>query len=219
MKKNYQMIIFDVDGTLLDTTEGIVQAVQYAILQKKLPNINSNAIREFIGPPIQNSFHKFYGLEGKELQEISEIFRNYYKEHSLLLAKPYEKIFDLLDQLKRHGKMIAVATYKREDYARKLLKYFGFDSYSSLLYGADNENKLKKADIINKCIEKTNIHDRETVLMVGDSEHDASGAENAGIDFLGVAYGFGYKNKKEVLKNGYAIGACETVMELLDYIL
>ena len=108
MKKNYQMIIFDVDGTLLDTTEGIVQAVQYAILQKKLPNINSNAIREFIGPPIQNSFHKFYGLEGKELQEISEIFRNYYKEHSLLLAKPYEKIFDLLDQLKRHGKMIAV---------------------------------------------------------------------------------------------------------------
>lgn len=219
MKKKYQLIIFDVDGTLLDTTEGIAQAIQYTILQKGLPMIDHNKILEFIGPPIQNSFHKFYGLEGNELQETADIFRKYYKEQSLLLAKPYEGIFPLLDALKRSNKVIAVATYKREDYARKLLKYFGFHRYSSLLYGADNENKLNKADIIHKCMENSSVHTRDSVLMIGDSEHDAFGAKGIGIDFLGVTYGFGYKNKQDVLKSGYAIGACETAIEILDYVL
>lgn len=217
-KSKYQLVIFDVDGTLLDTTQGIAEAVKYTIRCKNLPAIDEEKILQFIGPPIQDSFHIHYGLEGDELQEAAEIFRNYYKEHSLLLAKPYDGVYDVLDKLKKYHIVIAVATYKRQDYARKLLKHFHFDRYSSFLYGADNNNILKKADIINLCIESAGIHAKENVLMVGDSEHDAKGANSAGVDFLGVTYGFGYKTYEQILRDG-AIGACENINELLNYVL
>ena len=216
-KPKYQLVIFDVDGTLLDTTQGIVEAVKYTIKCKNLPEIEEEKILQFIGPPIQDSFHIHYGLEGNELQETAEIFRNYYKEHTLLLAKPYDGVYDVLEKLKEYDIVIAVATYKRQDYARKLLKHFHVDRYSPFLYGADNNNILKKADIINLCIKEAGIHSQEKVLMVGDSEHDAKGAKSVGVDFLGVTYGFGYKTQEQILKDG-AIGACENIHELLNYV-
>lgn len=217
MKSKYQLVIFDVDGTLLDTTQGIAEAVKYTIKCKNLPAIDEGKILQFIGPPIQDSFYMHYGLEGNELQEVAEIFRNYYKEHSLLLAKPYDGVYDVLETLKENHIMIAVATYKRQDYARRLLSFFHFDQYSSFLYGSDNNNILKKADIINLCIEDAGIYAKDNVLMVGDSEHDAKGANSAEIDFLGVTYGFGYKTREQILRDG-AIGACEDINELLNYV-
>ena len=133
------------------------------------------------------------------------------------MAKPYDGVYDTLEKLKENHIVIAVATYKRQDYARKLLKHFCFDQYSSFLYGADNNNILKKADIINLCIENSGIHAKENVLMVGDSEHDAKGANSVGIDFLGVTYGFGYRTHEQILRDG-AIGACENINELLNYV-
>lgn len=218
MKMKYQLVVFDVDGTLLDTTQGITEAVKYTINYKKLPTIDDNIIQQFIGPPIQDSFSKHYGIKGKELQEIADVFRDYYKEHSLLLAKPYDGVYEVLSKLKEHQIQIAIATYKRQDYARKLLYHFHFNQYSSLLYGADNNNILKKTDIINLCVQHAGIQAREKVLMVGDSQHDAKGASSSGIDFIGVTYGFGYTNCDQILKDG-GIGYCGNINELLDYVL
>jgi phosphoglycolate phosphatase len=111
----------------------------------------------------------------------------------------------------------AVATYKREDYALKLLKHFGFGRYTDIMHGADDKNVLKKCDIIEMCINESGVKDRSRIVMVGDTDGDRVGAERAGVDFIGVTYGFGYKTREDVMR-GYAVGAAETPIEILDII-
>lgn len=213
----YELVIFDLDGTLLDTTEGIIEAVRYTIEKHNMKELEYCELLKFIGPPIQESFKRFYGVSDDKAQLLANDFREYYKDKTLLLAKPYEGLYETLDELKARNIKIAVATYKREDYAIKLLLHNGFGNYSDLLFGADNYNKLKKMDIIKKCIDASNVADNTRVLMVGDSDNDEKGAQGVGIDFLGVTYGFGYKSKADVLKSG-AIGACDSISELINYV-
>jgi len=195
----YDLVVFDVDGTLLDTSEGLELAVQYTINHFGYKPLDTETIRTFVGPPIQNSFAKVYGLEGDILQEIATVFRNRYKEDDYLLkAEPYPGIYDVFEQIKKSGVKIGIATYKREDYARKLMYSFKFDQYTEYIYGADHFNKLKKKDIILKCIQDAGVEDLSRVLMVGDSDNDAIGAENIGVKFLGATYGFGFTSEEDV---------------------
>lgn len=212
----YEVAVFDVDGTLLDTTEGVVAAVKHTIELKGLKALSNDELVTFIGPPIQDSFARVYGLEGEVLQELATIFRDFYKGPDLLKAKPYEGIYQLCDELVKKGVKIAVATYKREDYALDILKHFGFDRYTKVMYGADHENKLKKVDIIEKCLKALGVTEYKKAIMIGDSWHDANGAQQIGIDFAGVTYGFGYKSKKDVEK-GYSVGAADSPIELMKF--
>lgn len=217
MHKRYELIIFDLDGTLLDTTEGIVESVRYTIEKNNLSELSEDKLLEFIGPPVQESFKDKYGVDADMAQNLANDFRQYYKDKTLLLAKPYEGIYDTLDRLVHNGIKVAVATYKREDYAVRLLKHYGFDRFSDMLYGADNENKLTKGDIIQKCISTSKVSGLDKVLMVGDSIHDLRGAEAIGIDFVGVTYGFGFKSVDEI-HGARVVGSCEKIVELLDLI-
>lgn len=194
----YDIAVFDVDGTLLDTTEGVVSAVKYTIDKMGFEPLSENKLLEFIGPPIQDSFAKAYGLDGEILQDIATCFRNRYKDYDLLKAKPYDGIYDVFDKLLDNGVKLAVATYKRQDYAETILKHFGFDKYTNILYGADHENKLKKVDIIKKCMDDLGVTDYTRAVMIGDSDNDAIGAKQIGMDFIAVTYGFGFKSKKDV---------------------
>lgn len=195
--KKYDLVIFDLDGTILDTTQGVLAAVKYTIKQMNFEMLPDEQLATFIGPPIQESFAKAYNLSGDILQKIATIFRNQYKDYDLLKATPYLGIFDLLSQLQKNKIATAVATYKREDYALTLLKCFEFNKYMASMHGADHENRLRKQDIIQMCIDETGIHDKRRVVMVGDTIHDAIGAEKLGIDFIGVTYGFGFKSLGE----------------------
>ena len=212
----YEIAVFDVDGTLLDTTEGVIAAVKYTIEKKGLKRLDRETLLTFIGPPIQDSFARVYGLSGEGLQELATIFRESYKNDHLYKAVPYEGIYEVCDALRDKGVKIAVATYKRQDYAENILKHFEFDKYSNIMYGADHENKLKKVDIIRKCMDNLGVHDYSHALMIGDSSHDALGAKQIGMDFLGVTYGFDFKTKEDVAEFP-SIGSAATAMEILDY--
>lgn len=197
--KGYEIVIFDVDGTLLDTTEGLLNAVRYTIEMEGLPPLSEDVLKTFIGPPIQDSFAGTYGIEDKQyLQELAGIFRGRYKEYELLKAYPYNGIYEVFDKLVSSGVKPAIATYKREDYAREILHHFGFDRYTDIIFGADDENRLKKKDIIGKCLEKYERLLPDKAIMVGDTVHDAVAANQLGMDFLGVLYGFGFKAAEEV---------------------
>lgn len=199
----YDLVIFDVDGTILDTSEGITSAVKYTIDKFGFGELKNDVIRTFIGPPIKESFARVYGLDDENSNELTAVFRNHYKDVDLLKAKLYDGILGVFDNNKMLGITSAVATYKRQDYAEKIVRHFGFDEYTDIIFGADNDNKMKKNDIIEKCIAEAGITDYKRVLMVGDSENDAIGANILGVNFLGVTYGFGFRTKEEV----YAIGA------------
>ena len=214
----YKLAVFDVDGTLLDTTEGVLASVKYTINKYHLPQLTEDELKTFIGPPIQNSFERYYGVKGDKLQELAECFRDQYKTVDLLKAVPYSGIYEVLQTLNNCGIAIAVATYKRQDYARKLLCHFDFDKYTSVMYGADNFNKLKKSDIIVRCIESFNIKDYSEVIMIGDSDNDAVGAQKIGIDFLGVSYGLGFSSPKDVAEYS-SIGCAVSASEILQYLI
>ena len=123
--KQYKMVIFDVDGTLLNTTEGIMNAVKFTIEKAGLSELSEDVLKTFIGPPIQDSFGKAYEIEDKlYLQKLAGIFRGRYKDFELLKAYPYDGIYEVFDRLLVAGIKPAIATYKREDYARSIMQHF-----------------------------------------------------------------------------------------------
>lgn len=213
----YEIAVFDVDGTLLDTTEGVLASVKYTIDKMGFEPLSEDVLKTFIGPPIQDSFAKAYNLSGDILQDIATCFRNRYKDYELLKAVPYDGIYEVFDKLMERNVKLAVATYKRQDYAEAILKHFGFDKYTNILYGADHNNKLKKVDIIEKCMVDLGVTDYSNAVMIGDSSHDAIGAEKIGMDFIGVTYGFDFRAPGDVYKFK-AVGAAAMPLDLLNLI-
>lgn len=209
-------VLFDLDGTLLDTSEGIKHSVRHTISVMGYKPLSEETILKFVGPPIQNSLMDYCGVDSEEAQRGANVFREFYKSHALFEAVPYDGIMGVLESLKNKGIKIGVATYKREDYAIDLLKHFGIDKFCDVIHGADNENQLTKSDIIRMCINELNFHQNKVVL-IGDTIHDAKGAMNEAISFLGVSYGFGFKSADEI--NCYPnIGCAHNTYELLRYI-
>lgn len=209
-------VIFDLDGTLLDTSEGIVESVRYAAKKLGFDELGHEALLSFVGPPIHNSFIKHYGCDVDTAQNAVNIFRDYYKNKALFLAEPYEGIYDLCNNLQSQGVKMSVATYKREDCAIELLRYFHFDKFCVSMHGADNNNVLKKEDIVRLCMREMNATNEDCVL-IGDSDNDAKGAVKANTAFVAVTYGFGFKSKEDVYSHPH-IGIADTPREVFEII-
>ena len=210
-------VIFDLDGTLLDTRRGIIDSVKYAARELGFPELPHETLLKFVGPPIQQSLMTFYGCDPETAQRGANIFRDYYKTTTLLEAEPYEGIYELCGKLKDNGIRMAVATYKREDYALTLLRHFDFHKYCDPMHGADNNNVLRKEDIVKLCLDEmgATVHDS---VLIGDTEHDALGAAKAGTHFLAVLYGFGFQTAEDV-RDYPCIGAAATPLEIADILL
>ena len=193
LKGNHiKAVLFDVDGTLLDTSIGITHSVRYTLEKLGLQKLSEDTLRKFVGPPPQEAFQKYVELSKEEAQRAANVYREFYKKEALFEASVYEGILSLLERLKQNGYKIGVATYKREDYALDILRHFGISPYCEVIHGADNENKLTKADIIDLCCVELGVP-KSNIMLVGDTEHDAIGAYRAGVKFCAVTWGFGYK--------------------------
>lgn len=192
----YQAVIWDIDGTLLNTEEGLVAAYQYTIEKLKLPHKTAEEIKGFIGPVPQVVFQEKFMMNSKDAQAAADIFRNRYKNFELFRAVPYAGIMEVLRKIKSAGIKQAVATNKRQDYAVDICRYFGIDDYCHPILGPDNVNTKTKSDFIKECVSRLGV---EKAVMIGDTNGDKNAAEEAESDFLGVNYGFGFKRE-----NGYA---------------
>lgn len=192
----YKAVLFDLDGTLLDTSEGIKKSVSYTVEEMGLPQIPADKISSFIGPPIYNSLKEWFNLSEEEARHGTEIFRNAYKDKYMFEAEVYDGVFEILDYLKQNDIKVGIATYKREDYAIKILEHFGVAEYCDAIVGSDFGNKLTKTDIVESCFKQMNIKKSEAVL-VGDTIHDAIGAQNFKINFVAAKYGFGFAHDED----------------------
>lgn len=191
---NKKALIFDLDGCLLDTSSGIRESVNYTLSALGLAKLNNDDLIKFIGPPIQISLMDYCNLSSDEAQNGANLFREYYKEKALLKAELYPRIKETLNEFRKRGIKMAVATYKREDYAIKLLKAFDLTEYFDTIHGGDNNNKLSKGDIIKLCLSDLNCTNKDAI-MIGDTVNDARGAKALEMDFIGVTWGFGFKAK------------------------
>ena len=189
-KKTYHGVIFDLDGTLLDTSEGVFASVRHTVEALGKPALDEATLRTFIGPPVKLSLIRLYGLDEDAANQATEIFRTQYKDHDLLKAEPYAGIKELIRALRAQGYKIGVATLKREDYALTLLEHYHFTELCDSICGSDFASKMTKADVLHKCLNALELSPSEAVL-IGDTSSDGKGAKEAGVDFIAVTYGFG----------------------------
>lgn len=190
-EKKYALYIFDLDGTLIDSSPGILNTVRYTlkIFNKQIPTVE--VLNLFIGPPLKKSFELLSDVNANEAEEMVKAFRQEYKKGEILNAALYDGVVSLCQRLQDDGIKMAIATNKPEQFAKKLVKHFHLDGFIPVVCGADMEGLLKKADLIKKAMELSEITDMEQVVMVGDTSGDAIAAEECGVDFIGVSYGFG----------------------------
>ena len=188
--KNYEAIIWDIDGTLLNTAEGLSKAYQHCIRELNLPEKSAEELASYIGPVPQEIFQREFGLSCSAAQHATDIFRAWYKEHGLGLAFPYPGVLEVLQKLQFMGVNQAIATNKRHDYAVEICEIFGIAHYCSPIMGANNANTKSKDDLIFDCLTALRT---KRALMIGDTVGDAEAAQKVGIDFLGVNYGYGFR--------------------------
>jgi len=188
----YKYILFDLDGTLTDPGIGITNSVMYALKKFGIEVDDRASLYKFIGPPLLESFQKFYGFSKEDSELGLKYYREYFKPKGLYENKVYEGIESLLQELKKKGKKLLIATSKPEEFAIEILKHFHLLDYFDFVAGASmDEKRVKKADVITYALESYGITDKSSVIMVGDREHDVLGAKENELKSIGVLYGYG----------------------------
>lgn len=199
--KQYQYILFDLDGTLTESAEGIVNSVNYALEKNKIQVKDKKELLKFIGPPLKDSFMKYYGFSEIEADGLVEDYREYFTDKGLFENKVYPGIPAMLQVLKEKGRCLAVATSKPEILTKRILEHFDLTKYFDFIAGATMDHtRVKKDDIIRYALDSLEIKDRDKTVMVGDRHHDIDGAKVNQIDSIGVLYGYG--SKEEFQKAG-----------------
>lgn len=212
----YEYVFFDLDGTLTDSGEGIINAAIYALEKYNIEVNDRSELRKFIGPPLQDSFSTDYGFSEDEIEDVIKTFREYYSEKGIFENTIYENIQTVLFELKNRGKKLVVATSKPEVFTKKVLDHFNISSYFDYVSGATlNNEKIKKVDIIRDAICKLGITDKSKVVMIGDRKLDVLGAKENGIDSIGVLWGYGDLLELEKVGPTYI---AEKVLDLLEII-
>ena len=213
----YDVILFDLDGTLTDPGEGITNSVAHALKRLGIPVPERRALYKFIGPPLYASFMDFYGLDRQKALEAVEFYREYYRDRGIWENEVYAGIPELLAKLKGAGKRLLVATSKPENFALQILEHFDLRQYFDRVAGSTmDSSRVEKADVIRYALEQEDISPSPAVVMVGDREHDVLGARKAGLDCIGVLFGYG--DAPELQKAGAARIAA-TVEELAGLLL
>ena len=208
----YDVILFDLDGTLTDPGEGITNSVAHALKKLGIPVPERRALYKFIGPPLYASFMDFYGLDRQKALEAVEFYREYYRDRGIWENEVYAGIPELLAKLKGADKRLLVATSKPENFALQILEHFHLRQYFDRVAGSTlDSSRVEKADVIRYALEQQGIAPGPSVVMVGDREHDVLGARKAGLDCIGVLFGYG--DEPELKKAGAAHIAA-TVEEL-----
>lgn len=214
-EQTYNTIIFDLDGTLLDTSQGIKNSVRHAEQMMGLTPVPDPQLASFFGPPPKKVYQTLHGLADDKALEAARHHREYAARKGIYEAFAFEDIERLLVQLHAERRKLAIATLKREDIARSILAHFKLDHYFDAIVGQNFAEDLTKTQTINLAIEQLQQSDRTRILMIGDSEGDYKGALEAGIDFLGVTFGFGFE--PDASQNHPDLTLLSTVQDLVAY--
>ena len=213
--------MFDLDGTLTDPKEGITKSVRHALNHYGIQVDDLDNLTPFIGPPLTDSYKKYYGFSDEQAWEGVLVYREYFSERGWHENKEYPGIKEMLDALKAAGKVLLVATSKPEVFARKILEDFGMAGYFDFIGGADmGETRVRKADVIRYVLEQYGLDASPETLarcvMVGDREHDVLGARECGMDCVGVLYRYGDRREMDGCRPAWT---ADTVDELKDLLL
>ncbi len=211
----YKTVLFDLDGTLTDPGVGITNSVAYALKKYGIEVQDRKSLYSFIGPPLNDSFKRYYGFSDEKAMEAIMYYREYFADRGIFENEVYDGVRQLLERIKASGRKIVLATSKPEKFAERILEHFELTEYFDAVAGASmDEKRNKKGDVIKYALEKSGLS-AEDAIMVGDREHDVFGAGENGIDTIGVLYGYG---SREELEKAGAVRIAQAVEDIYDFL-
>lgn len=215
--KKYKYLLFDLDGTITNSKEGITKCVQYALDKIGVNEPDLDKLEHFIGPPMVEHFMESYGFDKELSTKLLVYYRERYVPIGIYENEIYDGIIEMLDGLRKEGYVIALATSKPQEMAEEVLRYFDIYKYFDIIVGAFlSEKRTKKSEVIEEVLNQCHVADKSTVLMIGDRSYDVIGANSMGIDCMGVTYGFG---SREELKNCGATLIVDSPADILNMLI
>lgn len=212
----YNFVIFDLDGTLLNTLDDLADAGNFALKTMGFPVHEKEKYKYFVGNGIPKLIERIVPRDcsEKDVETVHRIFSDYYGRHSVDKTKPYDKIPEMLQKLKQLGIKIGVASNKDHEFSVKLVKGFFGDSVDMVCGRKDGYPKKPDPYSVNLILEKFNA-DKSKALYVGDSNVDMETAKNSGLDSCGVLWGF--RTKDELVQSGarYTVDSADALFELI----
>ena len=212
-------VLFDLDGTLTDSREGIVNSVKYTIEKLGGPMPDQQTLLKFIGPPLQDSFMEYCGYSREKAMEGVSVFRERYVPVGQYENQAAPGAKEVLERLKAKGYTLALASSKPEELCISICRRFGFTPLLAAVTGSPVNADWEKADVIREAMRRLGLTDADkpTILMVGDRKYDVLGAAECGIACAGVEF-FGYAAPGELADAGASV-VVQTPEALEDYIL
>lgn len=213
MDKKY--ILFDLDGTIIDSGNGIKDSIKYSLKKVGLKEDREEVLNTFIGPPLVDSYMKNYGFSEEKAIEVVDIYREYYKDKGVYDNYLYNGIVDVLMFLKEKNEKIILATSKPKIFAEKVLAQHGIEKYFDFVAGATLDHKISnKIEVLQYIFENVDI-DINNGYMIGDTEFDILGGKKFGLKTIGVTYGYGSLKELEEAGADKIANKPEDVLELI----
>lgn len=226
MRKKY--ILLDLDGTITDSGEGITKSVQYALGKMGIEENDMAVLKKYIGPPLNESFTRFHGMDDEASLKAVAYYRERYAVKGIYENRLFDGITDFLSGLKKEGYVVALATCKPEIYVPTILKHFDIEQYFDVAVGSELEGgkRRHKDDVIEEVLmqimKKMDISESDIVsvkadsIMIGDRKDDVLGAKEAGIESVGLRYGFAEKDELENAGADYILEKVEDILPFLN---
>lgn len=214
MKKKY--VFFDLDGTLTDSRDGILNSIEYMLKHFDITVSDRNGLRLWLGPPLMESLEKYQGFSKEKAWEGVLKYREYYDKKGIFENRVYEGVVELMETLRARGYSLMLATSKPEIAARRVMDHFDLTKYFDYVGGASQDtSRVKKGDVIRYVMETNHITDPDEVIMVGDRENDVAGAHQNDIRAVGVLYGYGTREELDAAGADYIAKTAGDVAEII----
>lgn len=214
--KTYRHIIFDLDGTIADPKDGIVHSARYALSRMGIDGYDPALLARFIGPPLTHSFQKHFGLDDEKIQRAIGLYREEFGRRGIEKNEVYAGMEDLLRDLQSRGRLLYVATSKYAAIAERIIEFLGLRGCFTAVEGSNRDSSLTgKTDIIGTLILKKHRVPPAEAVMVGDMAYDIVGANNNGINSIGVTWGYGSREELESGKPSAIAGSVRELRALL----
>ncbi len=216
METDYKYILFDLDGTLTNPFEGITNSVAYSLESYGIMVTDKKELACFIGPPLYESFEKYYGFSKKGAVAAVEKYREYFADKGIFENVVYDGAEELLKYLKEKGCVVALATSKPQVYARRILKHFGLEKYFDCVVGSLlSGRRVKKGEVIAEALKRLGNPPKEKCIMIGDKSHDTIGAKENGITAVGVLFGYGSVQELNTAGADYIVNNFQEIKTIL----
>ncbi|WP_208028161.1 HAD-IA family hydrolase [Rhabdothermincola sediminis] len=213
----YHTVLFDLDGTLTDPREGLLNGLERALATIGMTVEDRDSLDILIGPPAHDGFARYLGLTEPSLSVAVAAYREYVAERGAFENRVIDGVPELLAELTGAGASLAVATSKPTPTAMTVLDHFGLTSWFAFVAGADyTGDRQTKRDVIEHALRELRVRSPEGVVMVGDREHDVIAARHLGVASIGVLWGYGPRSE---LEDAGADHVVETVAELRELLL